>query len=226
MASWPRSYVAGLFDRPSTEPSLPALVPIADWWCVRIVLNGKSQMLSDGEIFTGVRPLEMFRGVLLVDMTVRIHNGIMISRQELRLVSWRTVLWGCNCCGFRSIVTTLDVRWSPRSDVRAWHGAGAAGAGSRGLACGRFRQGVAMGSNATLRARTGRRPHGTLINILTGRMEHHIAADVVYAVWRYWRATGDDNFFSLPAQKSPWRLPDSGLLAEYRKRTAGGISAT
>jgi trehalose/maltose hydrolase-like predicted phosphorylase len=38
-------------------------------------------------------------------------------------------------------------------------------------------------------------PDGTLIDILTGRMEHHIAADVAYAVWRYWRVTGDDDFF-------------------------------
>ena len=36
---------------------------------------------------------------------------------------------------------------------------------------------------------------GTVIDILTGRMEHHISADVAYAVWQYWRATGDDDFF-------------------------------
>ena len=29
-ASWPRCYVAGLFDRPNTEPPVPALVPVAD----------------------------------------------------------------------------------------------------------------------------------------------------------------------------------------------------
>ena len=26
-------------------------------------------------------------------------------------------------------------------------------------------------------------------------MEHHISADIAYAVWQYWRATGDDAFF-------------------------------
>jgi len=36
---------------------------------------------------------------------------------------------------------------------------------------------------------------GTLVDILTGQMEHHISADVAYAVWQYWRATGDDDFF-------------------------------
>ena len=36
---------------------------------------------------------------------------------------------------------------------------------------------------------------GTVVEILTGQMEHHISADIAYAVWQYWRATGDDNFF-------------------------------
>ena len=36
---------------------------------------------------------------------------------------------------------------------------------------------------------------GQIIPILTGEQEHHISADVTYAVWQYWRATGDDDFF-------------------------------
>ena len=44
-------------------------------------------MLSDGEILTGMRRLDMHRGVLLVDMAVRVHNGMIISGQELRLAS-------------------------------------------------------------------------------------------------------------------------------------------
>src|SRR3954454_12597032 len=35
---------------------------------------------------------------------------------------------------------------------------------------------------------------GTMGEVLTGQMEHHISADVAYAVWQYWRATGDDDF--------------------------------
>jgi trehalose/maltose hydrolase-like predicted phosphorylase len=38
-------------------------------------------------------------------------------------------------------------------------------------------------------------PSGETIDILTGRMEHHISADVAYAVWQYWRFTSDDDFF-------------------------------
>jgi trehalose/maltose hydrolase-like predicted phosphorylase len=36
---------------------------------------------------------------------------------------------------------------------------------------------------------------GAFVDILTGQMEHHISADVAYAVWQYWRFTGDDDFF-------------------------------
>ena len=37
-------------------------------------------------------------------------------------------------------------------------------------------------------------PDGEPIEVLTGKMEHHISADVAYAVWQYWRATGDEDF--------------------------------
>jgi kojibiose phosphorylase len=37
-------------------------------------------------------------------------------------------------------------------------------------------------------------PDGRLVVIRTGEREHHISADVAYAVWQYWRATGDDAF--------------------------------
>jgi len=35
---------------------------------------------------------------------------------------------------------------------------------------------------------------GERLEIYTGIEEHHISADVAYAVWQYWRATGDDAF--------------------------------
>ncbi len=36
---------------------------------------------------------------------------------------------------------------------------------------------------------------GSVVEILTGKMEHHVSADIAYAVWHYWRASGDDEFF-------------------------------
>jgi len=37
-------------------------------------------------------------------------------------------------------------------------------------------------------------PDGSPIFIHTGERQHHIVADVAYAVWRYWQATGDEEF--------------------------------
>lgn len=38
------------------------------------------------------------------------------------------------------------------------------------------------------------RPDGVVLPVLCGKQEHHISADVAYAIWRYWQATGDDQF--------------------------------
>src|SRR5215471_19462769 len=86
-ASWPRCYVAGLFDRPNTVPPVPALVPVADWSRVRLVLDDNPQLLLDGEFIASVRQLDMRRGILLSDLSYRAHAGITISSGELRLVS-------------------------------------------------------------------------------------------------------------------------------------------
>jgi kojibiose phosphorylase len=37
-------------------------------------------------------------------------------------------------------------------------------------------------------------PDGEVLRIFTGEQEQHISADVAYAVWNYWRITGDDRF--------------------------------
>jgi trehalose/maltose hydrolase-like predicted phosphorylase len=37
-------------------------------------------------------------------------------------------------------------------------------------------------------------PRGATIRVLCGIQEQHITADVAYAVWQYWEATGDDRF--------------------------------
>src|SRR6266508_3126798 len=58
-ASWPRCYVAGLFDMPNTEPPVPALVPVADWSRVRILLDGEPLVGREGEVLVGTRTLEL-----------------------------------------------------------------------------------------------------------------------------------------------------------------------
>ncbi|MBI2939449.1 MAG: glycoside hydrolase family 65 protein [Chloroflexi bacterium] len=52
---------------------------------------------------------------------------------------------------------------------------------------------AATGHEAT--ARWVRTPQGEVIPIFTGLRAHHVSADVAYAVWQYWRATADDDFF-------------------------------
>jgi trehalose/maltose hydrolase-like predicted phosphorylase len=37
-------------------------------------------------------------------------------------------------------------------------------------------------------------PDKSVIDVLCGRLEQHISADVAYAVWQYWQATGDEAF--------------------------------
>jgi len=37
-------------------------------------------------------------------------------------------------------------------------------------------------------------PTGESVPALTGHLAHHVSADVAYACWQYWRATGDDDF--------------------------------
>lgn len=86
-ASWPRCYVAGLFDVPNVEPPVPALLPVADWSRVRILLNGKLLLAREGEIRAGTRKLDMRRGVLLSDWTHRVPSGVTFEGHELRLLS-------------------------------------------------------------------------------------------------------------------------------------------
>src|SRR5215469_1901160 len=86
-ASWPRCYVAGLFDIPNTEPPVPALVPIADWSRVRIMLDGEPLLSREGQVLRGSRKLDMRRGVLLSAWTHRTPAGITVTGRELRLLS-------------------------------------------------------------------------------------------------------------------------------------------
>jgi trehalose/maltose hydrolase-like predicted phosphorylase len=86
-ASWPRTYVAGLFDTPDTDPAVPALVPVADWLRVRVTLNGEPLLLRTGETLRHRRTLDLRRGLLLADWRQRTPSGATVHVQTLRLVS-------------------------------------------------------------------------------------------------------------------------------------------
>jgi HAD superfamily hydrolase (TIGR01509 family) len=85
--SWPRTYVAGLFDRPDTDPPVPALVPVADWSRVRVHLNGETVLLRSGETLAHRRTLDMRRGLLIADWSQRTPAGTVMRVRTARLVS-------------------------------------------------------------------------------------------------------------------------------------------
>jgi trehalose/maltose hydrolase-like predicted phosphorylase len=86
-ASWPRTFVAGLFDTPNTEPAVPALVPAPDWLRFRIVLDGAPLLLRSGELLAHHRSLDLRRAAVVADWWHRHPGGRAIRLRSLRLVS-------------------------------------------------------------------------------------------------------------------------------------------
>jgi trehalose/maltose hydrolase-like predicted phosphorylase len=86
-ASWPRTYIAGLFDTPNIEPPVPALVPAPDWLRVHIRLNDRLLVLRPGELAWHRRILDMRRGVLITDWQQGNPSAGAIRVRTLRLVS-------------------------------------------------------------------------------------------------------------------------------------------
>jgi trehalose/maltose hydrolase-like predicted phosphorylase len=109
-ASWPRCYVAGLFDRPNTEPPVPALVPVADWSRVRILLDGEPMLLHDGEVLVGSRKLDLRRGLLLSELSHRTRAGVTITGRELRLLSQADRSTGLQLFRFSLDRDGIDIR--------------------------------------------------------------------------------------------------------------------
>ena len=86
-ASWPRTFVAGLFDTPNTEPPVPALAPVPDWLRVRVLLDGAPLLLRSGEVLSHARALDMRRGLLIMQWDHRDPKGHVMRLRSLRLVS-------------------------------------------------------------------------------------------------------------------------------------------
>lgn len=86
-AAWPRCYVAGLFDVPNTEPPVPALVPVPDWSRVRLMLGDAPLSAQQAELQHQVRRLDMRRGALVSDWSVRARDGFTVRGRELRILS-------------------------------------------------------------------------------------------------------------------------------------------
>ncbi len=85
--SSPRTYIAGLFDRPNTDPPIPALVPAADFFRIRILLGGEPLLLRCGETLLHRRTLDLRRGALLAEWHQRTDAGVVARISTLRLAS-------------------------------------------------------------------------------------------------------------------------------------------
>jgi HAD superfamily hydrolase (TIGR01509 family) len=86
-ASWPRTFVAGLFDTPNTEPPVPALAPVPDWLRIRVMLEGQPLLLRSGELLMHARTLDLRRGVMLTEWHQRDPKGRTMRLRSLRMVS-------------------------------------------------------------------------------------------------------------------------------------------
>jgi len=83
----PHTYVAGLFDRPGTEPAIPELIPAAGWLTVRISLSGMPLVHHPGDASSHHMTLDLRRGTLLAESGLLEAPGVGLRLRTLRLVS-------------------------------------------------------------------------------------------------------------------------------------------
>jgi len=83
----PRTYVAGLFDTPETEGSIPALVPAADWLRVSILLPTEPRVRCADDVASHCVTLDLQRGALLTRSDLLDLSGACGCLSTLRLVS-------------------------------------------------------------------------------------------------------------------------------------------
>ena len=82
-----RAYVAGLFDIPSPEHPIPALIPAPGWQQIRIMLPGGPLVDHPAEAISHRTILDMRRGVLLTGCRLIDHPAIAVRARTLHLVS-------------------------------------------------------------------------------------------------------------------------------------------
>ena len=104
-ASWPRCYVAGLFDVPNTEPPVPALVPVADWSRVRILLDGEPLLAREGEVLIGTRTSTCAAGFCCRPGRIALLQAFPSQDVNFASCRWRTARPACNFCRSRWTAT-------------------------------------------------------------------------------------------------------------------------
>jgi trehalose/maltose hydrolase-like predicted phosphorylase len=82
---------------------VPALVPLADWLRVRVILDGEPLLLRTGETILHRRTLDMRRGLLIGDWQQRTPSGAVVQVRSLRLVSLAD-----RATGFQQVQLVID----------------------------------------------------------------------------------------------------------------------
>ena len=85
--SWPRTYVAGLFDTANIPPRIPALVSAPDWVGLTILVNGEPLLQRPGDMALHRRTLDLERGALLSTWQPPEAACAVVRVRSLRLVS-------------------------------------------------------------------------------------------------------------------------------------------
>lgn len=85
--SWPRTYVAGLFDTPNIPPRIPALVSAPDWVGLTILVNGEPLLRRPGDMASHRRTLDLEKGALLSTWHPPEAACAVVRVRSLRLVS-------------------------------------------------------------------------------------------------------------------------------------------
>ena len=83
--SWPRCYVAGLFDMPDIEPPVPVAMPAPDWLRLRLRVGGTALRLRPGADFT--RTLDLRRGLMVSEWRHAMPGGCVVHLRALRLAA-------------------------------------------------------------------------------------------------------------------------------------------
>ena len=83
----PRTYVAGLFDRPDGEETMPELVPAADWLKVRILAPSGPLVHHPCVVSSHCMTLDVKRGALLSEFKELRAPEVSLSVRTLRFVS-------------------------------------------------------------------------------------------------------------------------------------------
>jgi Trehalose and maltose hydrolases (possible phosphorylases) len=89
LASRPRTFIAGLFDRSPLKSAVPSLVSAPDWLNMRILVNGKALSLSEDGAPDHRRVLDFARGILVSTLRQESADGVGVLLRALRFASLR-----------------------------------------------------------------------------------------------------------------------------------------